>query len=95
MHDDFKKIVTERVKETYEKGVTLPWLEEKIIDIDGNIIDVEVAATPVDLDGEIVSLVVIRDLRQKKELERNRMMLNEAMEFERVRSEFLQIYPMS
>jgi len=88
LHDDFKKIVMERVKETYEKGVTLPWLEEKIIDIDGNIIDVEVAATPVDLDGEVVSLVVIRDLRQKKELERNRMMLNEAMELERVRSEF-------
>ncbi|MCX7904136.1 MAG: PAS domain S-box protein [Caloramator sp.] len=88
LHEDFKKIVMERVKETYEKCITLPWLEEKLIDVDGNIIDVEVAATPVDLEGEVVSLVVVRDLRQKKELERNRMMLNEAMELERLRSEF-------
>ena len=88
LHIDFREIVNKRIKDTYENGTTLPWFEEKIIDKYGNIIDVEVAATPVEIDGDIVSLVVLRDLTQKKELEINKTMLNEQLEIERIRTEF-------
>ncbi|KRQ87812.1 Sensor histidine kinase TmoS [Caloramator mitchellensis] len=88
LHRDFFEIVNERIKNVQQGGEAQPWIQEKIFNKFGEEIDVEVAATPVDIDGEAVSLIVLRDLREKKQAEKNIMQLKEAVEIERIRTEF-------
>lgn len=70
------------------KGVTLEPIEVKIAQLDGGILDSEISCTSAILNNIKVRLVVIRDIsNRKKDIQREKL-LNEKIEYEKVRSEF-------
>jgi PAS domain S-box-containing protein len=49
-----------------EKNETVPLIEEKIIRLDGKLVDVEVSATPFPYRGDPAIQVVLRDITERK-----------------------------
>ena len=72
-----------RMKRTLTKGETIKGIEEKFIQLDGNIIDVEIAAMPFMYDGSPAVQNVIRDITA---LKRDRAALDEQVRFEKMLS---------
>jgi PAS domain S-box-containing protein len=67
LHSDSHEVMTDRL-ERLMRGETLPTVEEKIVRVDGRIIDVEVNSTLLDpRDGTIQ--VIVRDIGERKRRE--------------------------
>jgi PAS domain S-box-containing protein len=62
VHPDFHQLVLERLRD-YAGAV--PMLEEKLVRLDGTVIDVEVQGTSILYDGEPASQVSIRDVTDR------------------------------
>lgn len=96
VHPDYFDIVKERIqsiKSGYKNS--LEFVEEKFIRLDGTVIDVEVSTIGFNNNGKKVILGIIRDISERKKVlalqktvENERMLLAEAEEYERLRSEF-------
>ena len=69
VHPDYKKIVNERINDISVNGVNEPLLEEKIIGLDGTIIDVEILASEIIFKDEQAVSVIIRDITERKKAE--------------------------
>ncbi len=65
----YRDIVAKRIFKTYAGIGNVPELEESFLDIGGREVPVEVLATPIDFEGRRATLVHIRDIRLRKELE--------------------------
>jgi len=65
-HPDFHEIALARMKSASEHGVTVPMLEEKLLKLDGTVIDVEVQATPIVYDGIPAIHAVMREVTELK-----------------------------
>lgn len=68
VHPDDQSIVIERI-ERERCGETVPVLEERFIRKDGSAVAVEVSAMPVDFDGSMALLAIVRDVTVKKHME--------------------------
>ncbi len=68
VHKEYHETVRDRIK-MQEKGESVPLIEEKFIDKNGNVLDVEVASSPVTYKGKKAFQAVFRDISQKKETE--------------------------
>jgi two-component system cell cycle sensor histidine kinase/response regulator CckA len=66
MHPDFKEIVAERIRHLRDAKTPVPPLEEKYLRLDGSVVDVEVAATPIVYQGKPGALVMARDVTERK-----------------------------
>jgi PAS domain S-box-containing protein len=66
IHPDFHRMVQERISTVVEKGEAVPFVEEKYLALDGTVVDVEIAATPFEEQGELAVLVTSRDLTERK-----------------------------
>ena len=66
VHPDYKKQVLERTRQQIAGGKVVPVMEEKFIRIDGTEIDVEVTAAPVHFQDTLASLVIFRDISERK-----------------------------
>ena len=69
IHPDYRKIVRERIEQQTKRGASVPLIEEKMIRADGTVIDTEVAAAPLEYQGEEAVLAVIRDITERKRME--------------------------
>jgi diguanylate cyclase (GGDEF)-like protein/PAS domain S-box-containing protein len=69
IHPDYRKIVRARLEEQTKRGALVPLIEEKMIRADGTVIDTEVAAAPLEYQGEQAVLAVIRDITVRKQAE--------------------------
>ena len=69
VHPDYVEIVTERIRQTYDKAKDLIYIEEKFIRLDGQVIDVDVAASSIEYQGRQASQVVFRDIGERKKIE--------------------------
>lgn len=68
-HPDYHHIIRDRM-DALKTGHSVPLVEEKILRLDGRIVDVEVAAAPFqDSQGPAVQ-VVLRDITRRKETEK-------------------------
>ena len=68
IHPDCHAVAKERVRRM-EIGQPVPLIEEKIIRLDGTVVDVEISASPF-LDGSVTAIqVVCRDVSDRKKLE--------------------------
>ncbi|MBX2977568.1 MAG: PAS domain S-box protein, partial [Ignavibacteriaceae bacterium] len=65
-HSDFHETIRERIIRMLEKNESVPLIEEKIIRLDGKLVDVEVSATPFLYRGEQAIQVVLRDITERK-----------------------------
>jgi len=66
VHPDYWEIVKERIQQALEQGKAAPLIEEKIIRLDGSVIDVEVAAIPFTYQGKPAVQVIIIDITERK-----------------------------
>ncbi len=79
MHQDYLRMAGERVKRAMDEGTALPLAEEKIIRYDGRVLDVEIAAVPISLEGTKAMLTVVNDITERKEAERQLIEKNEVI----------------
>ena len=66
VHPDYRKLVIERTRQQVTEGKVVPVTEEKFIRVDGTSIDVEVTAAPVHYLDTLASLVIFRDVSERK-----------------------------
>ncbi len=68
-HPDYHELVKERVYTQRVLGKSVPVVEEKIIRLDGTIVDVDVIAAPFEHKGSIDIHVIMRDITARKAAE--------------------------
>jgi diguanylate cyclase (GGDEF)-like protein/PAS domain S-box-containing protein len=69
IHPDYRQIVLARVKHFLEHGGTAPMIEEKMLKVDGTVIDVEGQGTIISYDGKPAVQVVMHDITKRKQAE--------------------------
>lgn len=70
MHPDYRDLVTKRIQSMVQTRQPAPPAEEKLIRLDGSVVDVMISSAPLDVDGQLVFQLVAQDLSQQKKLER-------------------------
>lgn len=70
VHPDYREIVLQRVAQMRATGQKVSVLEEKLIRLDGTVIDVEVAAMPLTYRDKPALQVVVRDITARKRARR-------------------------
>lgn len=95
IHKDCHHLVIERRNKIKQLGVALPFEEEKYVRLDGKVIDVEASGTLFPYKDKSAMVSVVRDITEKKKLEqlkkdseKNKKLLNEAREYDKLRTEF-------
>jgi len=66
VHPDYHPIISERTRQQLAEGTMVPVVTEKFIRLDGTIIDVEVTAAPIHYQDSTASLVIFRDITERK-----------------------------
>ena len=70
IHPDYMENMKMRTKEaSYRRDKTLKPAEQKIIRLDGSVIDVEVSTTCITYEGKKAFLSIVRDICYRKEME--------------------------
>ena len=72
VHPDFHEVAAERMRKMEETGESVYLLEEKLLRLDGSVIDVEIAGTAIVYDGEPAIQLVGRDVTQRNRSEEER-----------------------
>ena len=75
IHTDYVGIVQERMRKLDEEHCELPPLELKLVRRDGSVIEVESIASPCEYQGLPSAHVVIRDITERRALERRQAKL--------------------
>jgi PAS domain S-box-containing protein len=69
MHPDNHALIRQRIQRLREIGEAAEPVEERIVRLDGRVVDVEVAASPFDDQGTRSAHVVLRDITERKRAE--------------------------
>ncbi|MDF9409108.1 PAS domain S-box protein [Pelotomaculum isophthalicicum JI] len=67
---DYREIVSEKWRLVQEEGKRVPSKEEKLIQFDGTVIDIEVMTAPLTFQGKPKILAVVRDITERKQAEK-------------------------
>lgn len=86
VHPDFRDLVTQRVSSILERHESPKMIEEKLIRLDGSVVDVEVAATPFSYHGLPAVQVIARDVTERKQAEE--ALREREQEFRKLSQEF-------
>ncbi len=79
VHPEYRALVQERIRHMLETGGSVDLIEEKFVRLDGQVVDVEVAATAIPYRGRTAVMVVVRDITERKRAEAERGRLLERM----------------
>ncbi len=80
VHPDYWKAVERRLRRLQEDGRPVPFAEQKMVRLDGTILDVEVAAAPLIFAGKAASQVIAHDISERKRAEEEIRILNAGLE---------------
>ncbi len=75
VHPDTRASVTERAHMVREERKAVPFMEERLLRLDGTVFDGEVTAVPFIFEGRSGALVFVRDITQRKREEETRRAL--------------------
>ena len=90
MHPDSHALVRNRLTEIRNLGVAVPFAQEHYLRLDGTVVPVEVAATPINYQGKPALQVVVHDLTERERVEAELRQAREAAESaNRAKSQFL------
>lgn len=70
VHPDYHGVVKERISQLYRYECSVPMMEEKFITLDKRVIDVEVVANTIPLNGKSASQVIFFDVTGRKLMEK-------------------------
>ena len=83
VHLDYRDLVKRRIAEIHKGDHRIaPNVEERFIRKDGSVIDVQVTAAPVTFAGRPAIQVVFHDITERKQKERERLILKQQLETE-------------
>ncbi len=80
MHPDYKGFAKERIIRALRDNVPLPPAAEKIIKLDGTVIDVEITSVPINYGGTKSLQVILRDITEQKRANEQVKKLSQAVE---------------
>ncbi len=69
VHPSYVEIARERIRQVEEENRPIELAEEKLMRLDGTIIDVEVAGIPAIYQGSAAAQIIIRDVTDRKRVE--------------------------
>ena len=69
IHPDYRSTVIGRDHRVMQERLAVPFLEEKLLRIDGIAFDAEVSAIPFSFEGRDGSIVFVRDITERKQSE--------------------------
>lgn len=69
IHPDYHKIVQKRIQFSQEQDIVNDMLEEKFIDINGNVVDVEVLTAPFKFMNKPATQMYVRNISSRKRAE--------------------------
>jgi len=69
VHPDYKENTRKRARHIYEEKTKISFIEEKLIRLDGTIVDVETAAISFNYQGKPAVQIVVRDITERKQAE--------------------------
>jgi PAS domain S-box-containing protein len=69
VHPVYVKTVRKRIQRVWPEGKKVDLVEEKLVRLDGQAIDVEMAAIPITYQGEPARQVILRDISERKRIE--------------------------
>ncbi|MDD2804932.1 MAG: PAS domain S-box protein [Elusimicrobiales bacterium] len=82
IHPDYRDMVRERIGLAAREGTTLPPAEEKLLALDGTVVDVEINSVPITYRGENCLMALVHDIsarrRSQEAVTRAQMQLMEA-----------------
>lgn len=70
----------------HKKGT--PFVEQRLMKADGSVIDIEVGSLPFEYEGREAIITSARDVTERKKAEENRRKLEQALENDRMKTEF-------
>lgn len=70
IHPNYVEIVTERIRLVETENQPIDLAEQKLMRLDGQIIDVEMAGIPATYQGSTAGQIIIRDVTERKRVER-------------------------
>jgi PAS domain S-box-containing protein len=73
IHAESRQVVTQLMKDAAEHGTSSSMIEEKIVRVDGSVVDAEIQATPIVYDDEPAIQIAMSDISRRKraQLERD------------------------
>ncbi len=69
VHPDYREVVHERVTKVEEQREEMPYIEEKLLRMDGSTVDVEASSTPVFYGEKWAVQTILRDITERKEMQ--------------------------
>jgi PAS domain S-box-containing protein len=75
VHPDYWKLVQQRARRVLE-GKPALFIEQKLLRLDGSVVDVEVAAAPLVFEGKKAAQVIAHDITDRKKAEQEILHLN-------------------
>ncbi|MGH3088563.1 MAG: PAS domain S-box protein, partial [Rubrobacteraceae bacterium] len=72
IHPEYRETVKARIARTQRKGERADLIQEKFLRLDGRAVDVEVVSMSIDYEGGAATLVVARDITERKRAEEER-----------------------
>ncbi|GIF04256.1 hypothetical protein Asi03nite_17940 [Actinoplanes siamensis] len=69
MHPDYRDPGAARMRSLTADGTPLQYVEEKLVRLDGTVVDIEAAGTPLEFNGRPAALIVARDITERKRAE--------------------------
>ncbi len=73
VHPDYRSEVVERIRKAQVDGLPAGFREEKLVCLDGAVIDAEVQGVAVEFQGQKTMLVFVNDITERKQAEQERM----------------------
>lgn len=80
VHESSRGIALNRIKQILNEGIPVPITELRHRRMDGTIFDVEVTASPLIIQGKTMVQAVIRDITQRKKIDKELHRLNKERE---------------
>lgn len=70
VHPDYRDMAGERIRSITQEGARADLVEEKLLRVDGTVIDVEILGVPVVYGGAVAVQVLIRNITERKRTEK-------------------------
>ena len=80
IHPEYKEFVAGRIGESLKNRTPLPPAEEKLVAVDGAVLDVEIKTAPIAYGGEPCVMAIVQDITARKLADRQLLEVNAELE---------------